>query len=692
MKKIRKKLIIVLFIIVATTIGIYLGLYLSNNNRQSNRLTLEENQWIDSNKHDVIDVAVINDIPIISYDGKGLIYDYLDYVSKSTSLEFNIITYKYETEANYTYKLDIVKELKYDDISIYKDNLVYISIDNHEYNNVKELSNLKIGVLNSEKEELTSYFANTKVELIGYENYDKLNSAMKEAKENLTAGNKTSINGIIILKSLFTKEMIENNYRVAYNFDDLIRYFALSIDDNKELRGILSKKYKSWNLTNYEESYNKNLLDNYYNFKNISDTEQKKLSSKNYSYGFISNGIIDDTDDKHFKGFNSLLLKSFSDFSNVSISYKEYNNIKDLIENFNLSKVDFILNMVDNESYNLETYITAGVYEKNFVAVSGINNKSSLKNIGSLKNKEVLIIKNTSLEIQLKNNGIKVKSYNNLENLVNDFGVDDIAIVELENFNFYKTSKFKDSRIYYIFENNSKYNYVINNKDDNKVFASLFDFYITYTNIDEIIASNYSAIAYENSNLFYIMVFVILILSIYIVVDFSYHIKTLFKVIIKRRKIKMTKEDKIKYIDQLTSLKNRNYLNTKIEEWDNSEVYPQSIIVIDLNNVAYINDNYGREEGDKVIKEAANILMQHQMENSEIMRTDGNEFLIFLVGYTEKQVISYLRKLNKEFKNLSHGFGAASGYSIINDAIKTFDDAVNEAVLDMKNNKEDIDY
>ena len=83
---------------------------------------------------------------------------------------------------------------------------------------------------------------------------------------------------------------------------------------------------------------------------------------------------------------------------------------------------------------------------------------------------------------------------------------------------------------------------------------------------------------------------------------------------------------------------------------------------------------------------------QYQLQNSEIIRTDGNEFLVYLVGYSEKQIIAYLRKLNKEFKGLSHGFGAASGYSIITDAIKTFDDAVNEATLDMKNNKEDIDY
>ena len=57
-----------------------------------------------------------------------------------------------------------------------------------------------------------------------------------------------------------------------------------------------------------------------------------------------------------------------------------------------------------------------------------------------------------------------------------------------------------------------------------------------------------------------------------------------------------------------------------------------------------------------------------------------------------QELSSYLRKLSREFKNLSHGFGFASGYSIITDAIKTLDDAVNEATLAMKENKEDIDY
>ena len=40
-------------------------------------------------------------------------------------------------------------------------------------------------------------------------------------------------------------------------------------------------------------------------------------------------------------------------------------------------------------------------------------------------------------------------------------------------------------------------------------------------------------------------------------------------------------------------------------------------------------------------------------------------------------------------KSLTHEFGAAVGFSMITDAIKTLDDAINEATLEMITNKED---
>ena len=691
MKKPKKKILIFLLIIALVTIGISLGIYLTGR-KKSNVLTLEETQWIEKNKHTVIDIAVLNDIPIISNNGTGIVYDYLNYSSSKTSLEFNIIPYKFNAKVDSQYKLDLVGKPSKDDIVVYEDNLVYISVENKEYKSLDEIVNLKIGVLKSQKEELAAYFKDSGIELVEYEDYDKLKAAMSEAKTNVDAQTPPSINGIIITKSLYTKEIVEKNYKISYQFNDLKRYYVLTINDSIELKNIMLKEYKNWKLKEYRESYNNNLLKDYLAFKNISDVEEKKLKSKSYVYGFINYGIFNTMNNKDLKGFNGILLKGFNEFSGISITYTKYNSVNTLLQAFNSKKVDFILNLSEEKNYKNEIYKTVGSIDKKLIVASGINNKNMIDNVLALQNLEVLAIKDTALEEYLKSLGAKVKSYNNLEELVNDFKSNSVVVIDLDNYNYYKTSAFKDSKIDCLLNDNSKYNFVINDNEENKSFKDLFNFYISYISLNDMISSQYSDIAYENKDIQSVLITIIIALLVYIVVDFSYHIKGLFKFITSRRKVKFTKEDKMKYIDQLTSLKNRNYLNSKIEEWDDSEVYPQSVIIVDLNNVSYINDNYGREEGDKVIKEAANILMQHQLENSEIIRTDGNEFLIFLVGYTEKQVISYLRKLNREFKNLSHGFGAASGYSIISDAIKTFDDAVNEAVLDMKSNKEDIDY
>ena len=111
-------------------------------------------------------------------------------------------------------------------------------------------------------------------------------------------------------------------------------------------------------------------------------------------------------------------------------------------------------------------------------------------------------------------------------------------------------------------------------------------------------------------------------------------------------------------------------------------------MVVDLNKIQEINDLYGYNEGDRQIKAAANILVKTQLDNSEIMRTDGNEFVIYLVGYSQKQISNYIHKLNKEIKKLPYDHGAEFGYSMIMDDIKTIEDALNEAVEDMKKQKE----
>ena len=207
---------------------------------------------------------------------------------------------------------------------------------------------------------------------------------------------------------------------------------------------------------------------------------------------------------------------------------------------------------------------------------------------------------------------------------------------------------------------------------------------INYKNIKYEYNTNY--IINSDNKLTQIVKNIIIILSAVFIIIISIVI-TLKK---KNKKQELKKEDKLKFTDVMTSLKNRNYLNYNIKKWDENVIYPQSIVIIDLNNVKYINDNYGHEEGDEVIKKAASILIINQKENTDIVRTDGNEFLIYMVGYDEKKVIEYTRKINKELKELPHGFGATIGYSMIEDDIKTIDDAINEATLSMRQAKEKI--
>jgi len=677
--------IILLFIIFISIFG-----FKFNN---KNVLNLEENKWIDENKYNVIDIAILNEIPVLSYEGEGLIYDYLEYITQKYSLKFNILSYKLDDEIEYDYKLNIVDAVSENDVEILEDNFVLITKNNVQYNDIKEINNLKIGVLSSDSQRIKDYINNPNIQYIEYSTYSELKNSIVNSEPLIGQENTSNVvDAIIALKTVNMKEIIESKLNIAYHFNDLNKFFVLSTNGNENLNNIFQKTYDDWKFDNFDTKYKEFLLNEYYKFNKLSDVEQKTMKSKSYVYGFVNYGIYNYLNSNKITGINALILKDFNVFSGLSITYTQYNSISKMISDFNKHKLDFIFDVVPKEQLKNDIFITSDVMKKDLVIVSDINNNIPIDNIKSLKNIEVLTLKDSYIESYLKENKIKYKSYNNLQALVDEFGVKDVMLMDIENYNFYKSKDLKNTRINYNLEIDDNYNFIIDDKESNKLFEDLFNFYLSFNSINKLVTVNYENITNHSIDIMYILIVIIIILVMYIILDFYNHIKTMLKTIKQSKKINLTKEEKILYIDQLTSLKNRAYLNSRIEAWDESEIYPQCIVVIDLNNISYINDNYGREEGDKVITEAANILIQNQLANSEIIRTDGNEFLIYLVGYTEKQIISYLSKISKEFKNLSHGFGAASGYSIITDAIKTLDDAVNEATIAMKENKEDIDY
>ena len=81
--------------------------------------------------------------------------------------------------------------------------------------------------------------------------------------------------------------------------------------------------------------------------------------------------------------------------------------------------------------------------------------------------------------------------------------------------------------------------------------------------------------------------------------------------------------------DPLTGLHNRRSLEHVLEKCERSNT-PFSIISLDIDHFKHINDTYGHDIGDEVLKELA-LIMQHSSREQDLsIRMGGEEFLVFL--------------------------------------------------------------
>lgn len=82
--------------------------------------------------------------------------------------------------------------------------------------------------------------------------------------------------------------------------------------------------------------------------------------------------------------------------------------------------------------------------------------------------------------------------------------------------------------------------------------------------------------------------------------------------------------------DSLTDLPNRGLFFEKLSEISELEVKKCSVIIIDLDGFSVINDTYGHQEGDRLIKEFSNRLKTIEVKNDQYIffsRFGGDEFL-----------------------------------------------------------------
>ncbi len=666
MKKNKLKIIIPLIFVILIILGILFYKIINNDNK----LSSEERTWISTNINNVQNVYVIKDENIFSKDGHGVFYDFLNDFSEEYGLNINVVTFDEGTNNSENNVFNYTKNLVSNNV-FYADHYVLISKNSEIFNTNKDLDGLTIGVLNNELDYINTYLKGIDITFKGFETEEEL---IKEL------GN--SINYIILPRMKYINQILENNLEIVYHLNDINNYYSLSTSDDL-FGSILSKYFLNWSKENLNKSLKKEEFEVFKDSLNISDAEIDNLLSRNYKYGFINNSPYEVIMSGNYGGIIAEYLQEFSEFSGVYFDITKYKNTDKLVKAINKNNVDIYF-AFNNKIETNYTQTTHGI-NSSLSILTTRDNAKVIDSIYGLQGESVYVENNSNLLKYLESIGnINIQTYETSKDLFKLNKKDTIIVMDTYIYDYYSNNKLDNYVSKYSNFINSNYNFKI--KSEYSTLVKLLDKYLSYLDsrsmITKGIVSHMETVrdgSVLNNIAKYFIISIIAVLLIGLVVY-----RNSKKIRIARR---LKKDEKIRFIDELTCLKNRVYLSDFIKSWNNNTIYPQCVIVIDLNKLKEINDKYGVIEGDKQIQAAANALIKTQLDNSDLMRSDGNEFVIYTIGYNQKQIINYIHKLNKEFNKLPYNFGAEFGYSIIENNLKTIEDALNEAIEDMKAKK-----
>lgn len=152
----------------------------------------------------------------------------------------------------------------------------------------------------------------------------------------------------------------------------------------------------------------------------------------------------------------------------------------------------------------------------------------------------------------------------------------------------------------------------------------------------------------------------------------------------KERELKKERQ-KVRYLatyDVLTGLYNRRQFQQRLaEEYDRARRYDSelSLQLMDLDNFKRINDSYGHQTGDSVLRSVGELIQDEIRESDVACRYGGEEFALLLPDTTTKEAVTTAERLRQDLENIS--FDTESNRSITTTAsfgIAGLADDVNE--------------
>ena len=120
--------------------------------------------------------------------------------------------------------------------------------------------------------------------------------------------------------------------------------------------------------------------------------------------------------------------------------------------------------------------------------------------------------------------------------------------------------------------------------------------------------------------------------------------------------------------DALTEIDNRRHIEQRLEEiFENAARLnePFSMVMCDLDKFKHVNDTFGHQAGDVVLRQLAQILKTEAREIDRVGRYGGEEFVLLLPGTGAEAAVIFAERVRKAVEQRTFAFDGGSVHRTI---------------------------
>ncbi len=145
--------------------------------------------------------------------------------------------------------------------------------------------------------------------------------------------------------------------------------------------------------------------------------------------------------------------------------------------------------------------------------------------------------------------------------------------------------------------------------------------------------------------------------------------------------------------DPLTGVLNSTYFDNKLKVVDRSQIVPVAVICANINDWKYVNDHFGDEESDRLIRVVASFLKAEAKPEYIIGRCGGDFFNVLIPMTEDNEAKEYCERVQQKclaFEDDHLAPSVACGYVIKYNVEQNLSDLLSDAEYEMFNNKFEI--